>query len=91
MTFRPAETDNFSNIFKNSKDKIRNFPGCHYLSLLRNHQDPRIFFTYSIWEDQEALNNYRKSELFGITWKATKALFEEAPEAWSVDRIQELP
>ena len=43
-----------------------------------------IFFTLSIWEHPQALENYRNSELFKDTWSKTKALFDEQrPEAWS--------
>ena len=47
----------------------------------KNHET--ICFTYSIWDNEEALNNYRHSELFKNTWAKTKILFDGKPEAWS--------
>jgi heme-degrading monooxygenase HmoA len=53
--------------------------------LLRFTDDPRVLFTLSIWENPEALEAYRRSELFQNTWAKTKALFAEKAEAWSVE------
>jgi heme-degrading monooxygenase HmoA len=41
--------------------------------------------TYSHWTGEEALDNYRHSELFRVTWAKTKQLFADRPEAWSLD------
>ena len=82
MTFQPDKTDDFIAIFEESKMKIRAMPGCHHLELWRKDN---IFFTYSIWEDEHALNHYRFSELFKTTWAKTKALFAEKAEAWSLE------
>jgi heme-degrading monooxygenase HmoA len=40
--------------------------------------------TYSIWDSEEALNNYRDSELFGELWPKIKPWFAAKAEAWSV-------
>ena len=87
LTFRREETENFIEIFNQSKDKIRARPGCHYLELLRGTRDTNVFFTYSFWDSEEDLNAYRHSELFKTTWAKTKALFGDKPEAWSVDSL----
>jgi heme-degrading monooxygenase HmoA len=39
--------------------------------------------TFSLWESEEALNNYRHSELFSVTWAKTKILFADRPVAFS--------
>ncbi len=82
MTFQPDKTDDFIAIFEESKMKIRAMPGCQHLVLWRNGN---VFFTYSIWEDEHALNHYRFSELFKTTWAKTKVLFAEKAEAWSLE------
>jgi hypothetical protein len=82
MTFQPDKTEDFIAIFEASKLKIRGMAGCQHLELWRREH---IFFTYSIWESEEALNNYRQSELFKDTWSRTKALFAAKPEAWSLE------
>ncbi len=82
MTFQPDKTEDFIAIFESSKLKIRAMEGCWHLELWRRDN---IFFTYSIWESEAALNDYRHSELFKDTWSRTKALFADKPEAWSLE------
>lgn len=83
MNFQADKVDDFLAIFENSKHKIRNFEGCQHLELLRDLDNPHIFSTYSLWENAEALENYRQSELFKTTWAATKVLFAAKPFAFS--------
>ena len=83
MTFRPEKTEEFLEIFRNSKAKIRAFEGCQHVELLKDLNQPNIYSTYSLWDSEEHLNNYRDSELFGQVWPATKTLFADKPQAWS--------
>ncbi len=83
MTFQVEKVADFLAIFENSKEKIRHFEGCHHLELLRDVEHPHIFSTYSHWENEQALESYRQSELFRKTWAATKLLFAEKPTAFS--------
>lgn len=87
MTFLPGKEEEFLNIFNSSCEKIRNFEGCQYLELLNGSKQKNIFFTHSIWKSEEHLENYRNSELFINTWNATKKLFSDKPEAWSLKKI----
>ncbi|QAA81204.1 antibiotic biosynthesis monooxygenase [Aequorivita sp. H23M31] len=91
MTFRKEETPTFLANFDKVKEKICNFDGCCFLELYRDKNDDTIFFTYSRWRDVEALENYRKSDLFRDVWSKTKPLFREGAEAWSVDTLVSIP
>jgi len=84
MTFKIEHKQDFEQIFEDSKSLIRNFPGCQHVELLQHAEDPRMYFTYSHWDDLNALENYRKSDLFAGVWKRTKALFAEKAEAHSL-------
>lgn len=85
MTFRPEAVNDFLNIFESSKYNIRQRPGCKSLKLVQDLERPNIFFTISEWEDPACLEQYRNSELFKEVWAATKRLFAEKAEAWSVN------
>jgi len=87
MTFRAEACQQFEALFARKRSSIRNFPGCQHLELWRDQNDPNLYFTYSHWQDAEALQNYRHSELFQKTWAATKQLFADRPAAWSVDQV----
>lgn len=85
MTFKPEEVKAFQELFSKYKEEIANQPGCNKLSLLRDINQPNIFMTYSWWNSETDLNNYRYSDTFGVVWPATKKLFAAKPEAWSVN------
>lgn len=87
MSFQPEKTDEFLANFEIVKDKIRAFKGCEFLELYRDKANTHIFFTYSYWQTEQDLENYRNSELFKGVWATTKALFNDKPEAWSVDKV----
>ena len=86
LTFKKENIASFEQIFEESKKLIINVEGCTFLELLQDKDHPNIFFTYSYWQTEENLDNYRNSELFKSIWGQTKALFAERAEAWSVDR-----
>ncbi|MCL4111351.1 UNVERIFIED_CONTAM: hypothetical protein GTU68_023204 [Idotea baltica] len=65
------------------KQNIVASKGCIDVTLLQHNKNPNIFFTYSHWTSEDALNNYRYSKLFRSTWARVKLLFAQAPQAWS--------
>jgi len=91
MSFESEHIDTFMANFNSVKNSIRNFEGCRYLELYRDQNERNIFFTYSYWDDQSFLETYRASELFKEVWSQTKPLFNDKPQAWSVDKIVSLP
>jgi quinol monooxygenase YgiN len=82
----PAFLDNFEMM----KEKIRKSPGNLLLELYQDKNNKNIFFTYSYWETEADLEDYRNSELFYDVWTFTKKLFNDRPEAWSVDKLMSL-
>ena len=85
MTFRPDAVPAFLEIFAASQPKIEAQPGCHSVHLWRDAADPRILATYSRWASEAALNQYRRSELFGGVWPRTKVLFAEPAQTFSFE------
>ncbi|NOR26936.1 MAG: antibiotic biosynthesis monooxygenase [Lutibacter sp.] len=90
MSFEDSKVEEFLQNFNENKEKIRNFEGCNQLKLLRDKNNPNTFFTYSYWESEANLEVYRNSELFKQVWAKTKVLFNNKPEAWSVDTVESL-
>ncbi len=86
MTFEPSKVNEFLKIFNESKQLIRNMEGCNHLELLNDINATNIYFTYSYWDSENDLNNYRNSKIFEQVWTKTKKLFIEKPEAWSVEQ-----
>jgi quinol monooxygenase YgiN len=83
MTFLPAQVADFLELFHATKHRIREQPGCRQLELWQDATDPAIYCTHSHWDDEAALNAYRKSALFGEVWPATKRLFAAPAVAFS--------
>lgn len=90
MSFHKENIPKFLGNFDLMKEKIRNAPGNRLLELYQDKNNPEIFFTYSYWETEADLENYRNSELFNEVWQFTKKLFNDKPEAWSVDKLVSL-
>lgn len=87
MTFRDDAIPSFMALFEEVCERIRAQPGCQSVELFQDVRDPRVLFTYSLWNDERALNEYRQTQLFADTWKQTKSLFSEKAQAWSVQLI----
>ncbi len=87
MSFRDQEVHHFLELFRERESLIRNFEGCTHLELWNEKNGSSVFFTYSHWKDENALEQYRHSDLFKDTWKRTKALFAHPAQAWSVGRV----
>lgn len=89
LTFKKDQVESFKEIWHSSKNKIRSFEGCHSADMLQDVHDPRICFTFSVWTDENALNQYRNSPLFKKVWAETKKRFDDKPQAWSTFRESE--
>lgn len=87
MTFREEGTAAFVNLFEERKNTIRSFKGCEHVELWRYEKNPNVFFTYSIWENEEYLDHYRFSDFFKDTWSITRALFADKAEAWTLNKV----
>ena len=87
MEFEPSEVGAFQKIFQRNKEKIRGSEGCQFLELYQDKNNKNIFFTYSYWDNEGALEKYRNSALFGEVWAQTKKLFSAKPQAWSVEKV----
>ena len=86
LSFHQKHIPNFLEIFEKKKQFIRASKGCTLLELYQDKNNPDIFFTYSHWNKESDLENYRKSALFKDVWAKTKVFFNDKPLAWSVDK-----
>ena len=91
LSFHEEKIDDFLSHFQTVKHQIRHFPGNTFLEIYQDKHNPSIFFTYSIWEEEIHLENYKHSDLFKEVWAYTKTLFNDKPEAWSVNKLITLP
>ena len=90
LTFEKENIASFERIFEDTKDTIRKTEGCSLLELYQDVTNPTVFFTFSHWESEKHLEAYRTSLFFKNVWGKTKVLFDQKPEAWSVQKIHTL-
>ncbi len=83
MTFQPERVGDFLAFYPSVAERIRAFPGCAHLEFLQDADDPTAFATYSHWDSAEALEAYRRSDLFRPTWAHIKPWFAKPAEATS--------
>ncbi len=85
MTFAAEHCHAFETYFNEIKNKVGHQPGCLGVKLLKETNNSGVYFTYSLWESEDALNAYRNTDLFGAVWPKVKAWFAAKPEAWSTE------
>lgn len=76
----------FIDLFEKYKAHIAGSKGCCGVKMLRSEEH---FLTYSRWESEAHLNDYRKSAVFGEVWPQTKALFSGQPKAWTCEELSD--
>lgn len=91
LTIHPEKIAEFKAIYEANMKLIKDVEGCEKLELLQEKgRYSNVVMTYSYWESEEHLANYRDSQLFLNIWKTVKPLFCAKPEAWSMERKFEL-
>ncbi len=92
LEFGPEGEKIFMEIFRATRQLIRQQPGCLGLELLRHEAEGKItLMTYSFWASEADLEHYRRSDLFKDTWAKVKPLFAGKPQAWSLHSVDHLP
>lgn len=87
MVFQEDKTDIFKEFSKTIVNKIASSKGCHKVNILQDKNNKNTFFSYSLWDSEDDLNNYRSSELFIDIWSKTKVMFADKPLAWSTEIV----
>jgi quinol monooxygenase YgiN len=91
MELLPGREGHFLDIFEEAKKEIRARAGCRGLEVLRSELDGQLsIWTISLWDNEQALDQYRSSDLFKKTWSAVKPLFSGKARAWTLTSIEEV-
>lgn len=84
MSILESEIERYQEIVKPYKSKILSSPGCKDVQIFKDINNKSIVFSYSVWETEQDLENYRKSEMFRKVWNEVKTLFSNPAEAWTI-------
>lgn len=85
LEFDPSKVEDFLTFFDSVNDVVNSFTGCAGMKLYQDIHNPCIIITYSYWENESALDNYRNSEAFNEIWSTIKPWFCMKPKAWSLN------
>lgn len=86
LDFKAADMEFIKPLFDAIAPKVRGFQGCSYLEILFDVRDRGKVITYSHWESETHLENYRHSEVFQNFWATVKPAFNKPAEAISMRR-----
>ncbi len=84
MKFSPETIRSFIEIFYKKQKFIQAFEGCESVELMNDESDNMVLYTLSKWESNDALQAYRNSDMFAVTWKQVKPLFSDKAQAFSL-------
>lgn len=87
MTVKEQHIEEYINFTASLKSQIIAFEGCQFLDILQDTDNPKIIFSYSLWDTKEHLEFYRNSGFFKQTWATIKQWFDDKPEAWSTEML----
>ncbi|MBI2257581.1 MAG: antibiotic biosynthesis monooxygenase [Flavobacteriia bacterium] len=85
INFKEDKINDFLQHFETIKWMVASQENCHGMKLYQDKNQENIVFTYSIWSDENALENYRKSIFFNDLWSTIKPWFKEKAEAWTLN------
>lgn len=88
LQFNPDKVEEFLNVYKKHINSMAKRPECISLELLKEKGTLSTFYTFSIWESEDALHEYRSSEYFRDIWGRIKPWFSEKAQAWTLEMIK---
>ena len=89
LSFEPKHIKTFLNIYNDKKSTILAFDGCRQLQLKQDFNQSNVYYTYSHWDSNLDLENYKASNFFEVTWAQTKLLFNDRPQAFTLVDTEE--
>lgn len=90
LEFQPEKVGEFVAFFTKNKHVISSYPGCLSLDLYKDASLQNVYYTFSTWESEDALNAYRDSTTFDVLWSYAKQRFAGKPLAYSLAEIEKL-
>ncbi len=81
MELRPEAVAEFMALYGAARATIAGQPGCRSVVLVQAADASTRFATWSVWDDEAALEGYRTSAFFRSFWPRVRALFAQPARA----------
>ncbi len=82
LSFQNQYCPHFESMFPKIQQIVFSSKGCKEVKLLKS-MEKGLYFTYSHWDTEQSLEDYRQSDVFKKIWSDFKTNFKDAPQAWS--------
>ncbi len=87
LKFRTGKKEAFILTFKAHEMIMKEVEGCNHIELWQDHHNADTMMTYSIWDSERHLNNYRRSETFHHVWSIVKPFFAEPAQVTNLGKV----
>jgi len=90
VKIRPGKSTEFQNFYEDEiLPALQNTPGCRYGSLIQSVEDPSEFVSFSLWDSEESIKGWEKSETFTLLLSRAREFFAGSTE-WRVQLTKDL-
>jgi heme-degrading monooxygenase HmoA len=69
------------------KDELNSIEGCKHFDVLQDKESANNMFLFTIWENDEFLEHFRKSELNKILKNKIENVSNDEPVSWTVETV----
>jgi quinol monooxygenase YgiN len=83
----PELHNQFSEFMNQFKDELNSVEGCKHFDVLQDKESEHNMFLFMIWEDDEFLEHFRKSELNKILKNKITGVSNDEPVSWTVETV----
>jgi quinol monooxygenase YgiN len=83
----PELHNQFSEFMNQFRDELNSVEGCKHFDVLQDKESEHNMFMFMIWENDEFLDQFRKSELNKILKNKIENVSKEEPVSWTVETV----
>ncbi len=83
--------DAFKLFMDNLHDEKLRLAGCLHFDYFNERQNPSIYYSYTIWEHEKYLKQYKKTEFSKEVLQTLRDLCVEEPQAWTIQNVFNKP
>ncbi len=87
----PRKMEAFQLFMENLHDEKLRLNGCLHFDFFNERQNPNIFYSYTIWEHEKFLKQYKKTDLFKEVVQTLRELCIDEPQAWTIQNVFNQP
>lgn len=85
MVVQPGRIEEFRSLYQNQVlPTLRNVPGCCYIQLAQNVEEPNEFISFTLWKSRQQADAYERSGMFTLLRDVLRPTLSELSQ-WQMD------